>query len=407
MLYLGAFISLQFIVLTVYWLRKRYNPQVVLLLSGILMLLTAILLGLPNTTITHSTGIVFFDIFNVISNSFSSNMMHGGLMIITIGGYALYMKKIKASEALVEVVLQPMSLLNKYPYAAVCSLIPIGQVLFICIPSATGLSLLLAASVLPLLLRIGVTRLTAVSVITATTMFDLGPGSSNALEAAELARVSKLAYFVDYQLVFAVPMTLFMIAMYYLTSRYYDKKEARVNTESDANTASPNKQTTTTAPHLYAILPVLPLILLLVFSNYINLIPNVVTLDITSATLISLFVSMIFELIRHRGFGMVFYSLKAFWNGMGKSFTGVITLIICAEIFSKGLINLGLVETLLELTVHAGMPSIAVCFMMTLLVFLVAMLMGSANAAFFSFGPLGADIASRIGVQPIGMILPI
>ncbi len=368
------------------------------------MLFASIALGLPNTTIAKSTGFIFFDIFKLVGDLFSSNMMHGGLMIITVGGYALYMKKIKASEALVDVALQPMSLFNKFPYIAVCCLIPLGQILFICIPSATGLSLLLATSVLPLLLRIGVTRLTAVSAITATTVFDLGPGSSNALEAAELAGVSKLGYFIDYQLAFVAPMTLILMVAYYFSSRYFDKRDAQKSTVTTDDEQDTHPKAST--PHIYAILPVLPLILLLAFSNYTGLFTNTINLDITTATLISLFAAMTFELIRYRDFGKVFYSLKTFWNGMGHCFTGVITLIICAEIYSKGLISLGLVEALLKLTVHIGLPGDAICVIMTMLVFLVAMLMGSANAAFFSFGPLGADIANRIGVQSVSMILP-
>lgn len=405
MLYVGALISLQFIILTVYWLKRRYNPQGVLLLSGTFMLLTASFVGVPNTLAATSPGVMFFDIFKIIGQSFSTTMAHGGMMIVAIGGYALYVKHIRASEALVEVALQPMSLLHKYPYIAVCSLIPIGQMLFICIPSATGLALLLAASVLPILLKIGVSRLTAVSVITATTMFDLGPGSANTLEAAELASVSKLGYFIDYQLPFVVPMIAIMVVVYYFTSRYYDRKDA-LKQSLEPNTFTPKEPTGDPAPHIYAILPVLPLILLLLFSDYIHIFTNSMTLDITSATLMSLLISMLFELIRHRNMGVVFASLKSFWVGMGRSFTAVITLIVCAEIFSKGLISLGMVDAMMEITLSLGVPQFVICALMTLLVFLVAMLMGSGNAALFSFGPLAPDIASRLGVPAIELVLP-
>jgi DcuC family C4-dicarboxylate transporter len=43
---------------------------------------------------------------------------------------------------------------------------------------------------------------------------------------------------------------------------------------------------------------------------------------------------------------------------------------------------------------------------MTILIFLAAMLMGSGNAAFFAFGPLVPNIATKLGVSSTSMILP-
>lgn len=408
MLYIGTFIALQFIALTAYWLWKRYNPQGVLLISGLMMLLTASLAGLPHAAAGMTTGSEFFDIFRSVSDSFSMNVMHGGLMIITIGGYVVYMKKIRASEALIAVAMQPLSLLHRYPYLAACSIIPIGQILFICIPSATGLDLLLAATVLPLLVRMGVSKLTAASVITACTLFDLGPGSANTMQAAELAGINKLHYFLDYQLSVVVPMTIFLMAVYFFTSRYFDRRDRAASPETAAQ--SPEKiapaEIARGVPHIFALLPVLPLLLLILFSDFTGLLGGTVELDIATAILLSLVVAMLFDLIRSRSLGTMFNALKTFWAGMGKTFANVITLIVCAEVFSKGLISLGFVDALVELTMHLGLPGMAISVIMTLSIFLVAMLMGSGNASFFSFGPLVPGIASRIGVTPISIMLP-
>ena len=409
MLYIGTFIALQFIVLTAYWLWKRYNPQGVLLISGILMLLTASLAGLPHTTAGVTTGSEFFDIFRTVSESFSTNLLHGGLMIVSIGGYVVYMKKIRASDALIAVAMQPLSLLHRYPYLAACSIIPIGQILFICIPSATGLDLLLAATVLPLLVRMGVSKLTAASVITACTIFDLGPGSANTMQAAELAGINKLHYFLDYQLGIVVPMTLFLMAVYFFTSRWFDRKDRMKSPEPTAEKV-PEKiaaaEIAPGVPHIFALLPVLPLLLLVLFSDYTGLLGGTVELDIATAIMVSLVVSMLFDLIHSRSLCTMFHALKIFWAGMGKTFANVITLIVCAEIFSKGLISLGFVDALVELTMHLGLPGIVIGVIMTLSIFLVAMLLGSGNASFFSFGPLVPGIAERINVTPISIMLP-
>ncbi|GIR50272.1 MAG: hypothetical protein CM15mP59_0140 [Flavobacteriaceae bacterium] len=69
--------------------------------------------------------------------------------------------------------MRPLRLLKKYPYLASILVIPLGQILFVAIPSAAGLGLLLMASLFPILIKLGVSRLSAVSVITATTAFGL------------------------------------------------------------------------------------------------------------------------------------------------------------------------------------------------------------------------------------------
>ena len=43
---------------------------------------------------------------------------------------------------------------------------------------------------------------------------------------------------------------------------------------------------------------------------------------------------------------------------------------------------------------------------MVILIFLSAMIMGSGNAAFFSFGPLAPEITQRFNLQALEFILP-
>ena len=91
---------------------------------------------------------------------------------------------------------------------------------------------------------------------------------------------------------------------------------------------------------------------------------------------------------------------------MGNVFASVITLIVAAEIFSGGLISLGFIESLVSGTTGIGFGGVSISIVITAVVFFAAMLMGSGNAAFFSFGPLIPDIAARIGMPAVQMILP-
>lgn len=116
MIYIGALISIQFIALTAYWLFKKYHAQAVLLFSGLAMLTLALILGFDIPELKNATGLKEFDLFKVIQEIFSEKGAGVGLMIMTIGGFVAYMKQIKASDALVYVSMQPLSIFRKYPY---------------------------------------------------------------------------------------------------------------------------------------------------------------------------------------------------------------------------------------------------------------------------------------------------
>lgn len=404
MIYIGAIIALQVIILVAYLLMKKINPQGVLMIPGLLMLALSMILGMHTLDLPESTGSAVFDLFRVIKDTFTSNMLRIGLMIMTIGGYVAYMKKIKASDALVYVAMQPLAFFKKYPYVAASTVIPIGQLLFICTPSATGLGLLLVASIYPILIGLGVSRLTAVSVISACTIFDMGPGSANTARAAELVGQNNMLYFVEHQLPLTIPLTLLLMVLYYFTNRYFDRKDQETGKQQPEVVNTQDFKVD--VPLVYAILPVLPLMLLIIFSSYVQLFDPPISLDTTTAMFVSLAVSMAFELIRLRSFTGVFSSIKSFWEGMGKVFANVVTLIVAAEIFSKGLISLGFIDALVEGCTSLGLSGVVVSIVIILIIFLAAVLMGSGNASFFSFGPLIPGIATKVGLKPIEMILP-
>lgn len=401
MILVGIILSILFVVLAAYLLFKKYNPQMVLLMLGLMMVAMGTLMNFSVPPLDQSTGSSFFDLFRRIQESMIGRLSGVGLMIMAIGGFVAYMEKIGASEALVYISMKPLSVLKKYPYFASVLVIPIGQLLFISTPSATGLGLLLVASIFPVLVGLGVSRLTAASVISACTVFDMGPASANTARAAELVEKSNVAYFIQDQLPITIPATLVLMVIYYFTNRYFDKKENRAIEEYKREEFKAN------VPLIYAILPVFPLIILMIFSPFVKLFPNnPILLDTTTAIFFSVVLAMVFEMIRKRKISEVLSSIKTFWDGMGKVFATVITLIVAAEIFSAGLISLGFIDGLVDVSTHLGLGAVGIGVLIVIIIFLASVLMGSGNASFFSFGPLVPDIASRLGVKASSLILP-
>ena len=115
---------------------------------------------------------------------------------------------------------------------------------------------------------------------------------------------------------------------YFFVNKYYDEKDKLHPIEVKVK-----PKPTEVAPTIYALLPVLPLILLLTFSGVFTILPIKLTIETTTAMLLSLFAGLMFELIRTKNLKAVFASFKVFLDGMGDIFKSVVTLIIVAEIF--------------------------------------------------------------------------
>lgn len=397
----GPILSLVIIILVGWLLVKKYNPQATLLIAGLLLLIIAQLLGNDLPVLTKPTGSNVFDLFAGIKESFSKTNAGVGLMIMAIGGFVAYMDKIGASNVLVLYTMKPLSIFKKFPYVAASLVIPIGQILFVAIPSVAGLGLLLMASLYPILIRLGVSKVSAVSVITASTVFGIGPACATTASAIQILRIDTVLYFLRYQIPLVWPLTLTLMVLYYFVNKHYDKK-LLVNIDEGLSTQSPPPP----APGIYGLLPVLPIALLIIFSEFFTWMEKPIQLDTTTVMFISFFIALIFEGIRRRAFKPVANAFSIFWDGMANIFKSVVTLIIAADIFAKGLISIGFIDGLLALTTQFGMGAIGLGIVMTLMIFLASMLMGSGNAAFFAFGPLVPGLSAKVGLSGAAMLLP-
>lgn len=401
---IGPLISLVMVGLVIYLLVKKFNAISVLLFSGLIMLSIAFGLGLNIAKLKNPTGLTGFDFVQYIIESLSDINAGVGLVIMIISGFVAYMDKIGASDALVHLAMKPLGIFKTHPYLLCSLVLPLGQFLFISIPSAAGLGLLLMATIFPIIVSLGVSRLSAVSVITATTAFGIGPASAIALSAADVIQMDITAFFFGYQIPMVLVLSATVTLSYFFVNRYYDQKrtETPLNGVEETAKKDPKKK----APLMYGMLPVLPLILLLLFSDFIDLFPTPIRVDTNIAMVIGLFVAIVFELIRTKNPQATFKSLDVFWAGMGDIFKSVVTLIVAADIFSKGLISLGFIDGLVGLSQHIGLGGIGIGVVMTTMIFLASILMGSGNAAFFAFGPLVPKIAEPLGMKSVEMILP-
>lgn len=382
---------------------QKYHPQSVLLLTGILLLLIAHFSGLTplNSLVRKSTGTGLLDAFEFIRDTLSIRLGGPGLQIMLIGGFATYMSVIGASQVLVRVTSRPLQRLNS-PYILLGLALLLGQSLSLFISSATGLGLLLMATLYPLLTRLGCSRAAVAAVIASTCAVEFGPGSGNSVLAAKTAEIEVVNYFVHDQLPVAVPVIIFIALLHIIVQRFFDRRLPEDALTQQTQPLTPDEETT--APCVWLLLPMLPLMLMLLCSN---LLFSAFKITLDTAVLISLTVTLMCEYFRHRNARAVLASVQKVFDNMGGIFATVVTLIIAGEVFSAGLKAIGAVDALLSLSGEFGLTAASIILLMTLITFAISALMGSGNAAFFSFAPMVPDISRHIGSDVAVMILPI
>ncbi|EJI1869640.1 C4-dicarboxylate transporter DcuC [Campylobacter jejuni] len=417
---LGIVFSLFSVFLLVFMLYKKINAHMALLLSGLLLLSLAAIFGLsPHIVTKDSLNLGFFDIFQVFNQTMSSTLAELGLTLMTIAGFSAYMDHVGASYALFKVFEKPLKAV-KSPYVLLIVAYFIVQFLVLFIPSHAGLALLLMVTMYPILVRSGVSKLSALSVIAICQYIDHGPGSGNVIMASEKAEVDPAIYFVHYQLPTTLPIIIAVSIAIYLCNKFFDKKDNFVfnaqEIEKELN-ENEGKEKELKKP------PIIPLVLILGFSSVLDSIlvlmgvssaqevkaaaSTAIKMNVPVAMVISTFVAIIFEMIRYKSIVETLNSMMIFFKGMGHLFVITVSLIVCGQVFTSGLLSVGFVDTLIEFCKNAGFGVLAIIIAVSILLAVCAFLMGSGNAAFFSFAPLIPNIAKHFGVETITMIAPI
>lgn len=232
---------------------------------------------------------------------------------------------------------------------------------------------------------------------------DLGPASGNANLAARNGGMDTMVYFVDYQIPVSIFVASTIAVLHYFTQKYFDGRDGdRAWKAGDQKAIEESALNTHGAPFFYTFLPMLPLVLLFVFSKFLV---TSIKLDVPTAMIFSLAIAMVCECVRHP-IKKVFDEAMSFFDTMGTQFARVVSLVVAGEIFAQGLIATGSVDYLIDFTKSLGLSGIAIMVVMTVFITVISVVMGSGNAPFFAFAPLVPDFAKEFGVSTVSLILP-
>lgn len=389
---------------------RRYKPQTVLFMAGGLLLAGSMIMGWGSIMPAgKSTGMWSFDLFELIRSLFANRLAGLGLNIMAVGGFARYMDKIGASNALVNLTITPLMKL-KSPYIVMSACWVLGMFLGLAINSASGLAMLLMVTMFPILVALGVSRISATAAIATTLCLDWSPSDTGTILAAEISGFDPVIYWHTFQIPIACVVIPVVAVAHYFTQKIMDKRDGHVvkamsssDVEVHAETEDEKKALEAHPPVAFAILPVIPLALILIFSPLC--IPTV-KMNIIMAMFIGTAIGMVAQLLRTRDSKRVCEELQIFFEGMGRQLANVITIIIAGEFFAKGLTVTGSIDAMIQGAQHTGFGAYGLTLVMIGIIAACSIIMGSGNAPFFAFANLVPDIAAKTGVQAAFMILP-
>jgi DcuC family C4-dicarboxylate transporter len=378
---------------------KKYQTHMVLFSAGLIMVALAVLSGvtaiLPKGA--PSSGFIWFDIVDLIRLISAKQASGIGLIIMVAGGFAEYMTQIGASNSLVRACTAPLKIFRQ-PYFVLALGYVLGQFMFIVIPSAAGLAMLLLIVVYPILVGLGVSRAAAAAAIGTTGGMAMGPAAGTAILAAQTAGLEPIVYFVQYQLPVGIPVMVTVGILHFIVQRYFDRKN-----DDEYNTPVETKGTITESPGWYALFPVLPIALLIVFSE---LGYDTIRLNTIAALFLVWLLAVAVEIIRLRDVRKVFKDAIIMFKSMGTMFATIVSLIIAAEVFAAGLKASGLIDMIIQSAHGYGLGMAAMTSVLTGIVGLVTFLTGSGVGAYSSFASLAATVAPALGGSIEAMVTP-
>ena len=389
-------IGLIAIVLVAYYIVKGYSATGVLMFGGLVLLFISVLMGhsiLPEGV--KSTGSTYFDILEYVKYLLGNRGGGLGLMIMVLCGFSVYMTHLGANDVVVKLVSKPLKNIRS-PYILMVFAYFLACLMSFAVSSATGLGVLLMATLFPVMVNVGISRGAAAAICASPISIILSPTSGDVVLSAEISKIP----LGEFAFGTALPVSIFAIlgiaVAHFFWQRYLDKKEGVQVERLNAD------EIKTTAPNYYAILPLLPIIGVLIFDDKWGL-PN---LHIVTVMVLCFIITAAVDFLRSFNAKQTFDNLVVAYRGMADAFAGVVMLLVAAGVFAQSLSTIGFITNLIASAQSFGGSAFFMMLVLAVITILATMATGSGNAAFYAFAELIPKLATQMGVNPAFLTIP-
>lgn len=371
MFWLGVLV----LVLTFVAIVKRYEARMVLFLAGLVM------------TILSGKWSAAFD-------AFTAAMINKGLVpvICSVMGFAYVMKLTECDTHLVHLL---AGFLRRWRFILIPGTVVVTFIVNIALPTAAGCAAAVGIVLIPTLIKAGIHPVIAASAVLAGTWGSvLNPGTVHNPFIAKLANTDVMAVISGHFPAAAAGLAVVAISLTFVAILFKEDRGYEAAESSAAGKEQAANQPEFKVNIIKAIVPVLPLTMLILGSKQVRLIPEV---SVLQAMIIGVIVGFVVTLKSPQEIS------KQFFAGMGESYGSVVGLIVAASVFICGMDAMGIVKVLIDAMKESqSIAKLAAAWGP----FLVTVLSGSGDAATLAFNgaitPHAKDFG--FGISQIGSL---
>ena len=368
------FIGILIVIATIWLLIKRYESRMVLFASGLAM---ATLAGSP---------LAAFD-------AFAKSMINTGLIqsICSVMGFAYVMKLTKCDQQLVHLLAKGLSKVRPIliPGAVLCTF-----AVNIALPSAAGCSAAVGAVFIPILIAAGIHPVIAAAAVLGGTFGSmLNPGNPHNPFVAKIAgakTMDVIAVHATADIVAVLIGAAMLTIVAYLRKEHKGYVAAETAAAAEPGTAAAANLVVEKPNVLHAIVPVIPIVLLILGSS--GAVAVLKKVDVPHAMLIGTLIGL--AVTRYNPTSLT----KAFFDGMGSAYGQILGIIIAAGTFVGGMTAIGLVKYFIDFLTHS---TSIVKYAATFGPWALAAISGSGDAISFAFNEAVTPHAPSFGLSTI------
>ena len=352
------------VILTIAALIKRYETRLVLFTAGLVLCCVSLQ---PMTAF----------------NAFAKSMTNGGLIMAICAsmGFAYVSSYTKCDQHLVHLLSKPIRGLGIF-LVPICT--AVTMIINIAIPSASGCAAAVGSTLIPVMLRAGISpAAAAASVMMGTYGGVLSPGSAHNVYIAKISNMEIMDFIALHTPFSLVLYAIGIVGILVMCIIFKDKGEATDNIQVNVD----SKQEEIEHPNvIYAMVPLLPIVILVLGNSVLP----VIKMGVAQAMVLGAILCLLITRANPQQFS------KTFFNGLGKGYGNILGIIIAAGVFAAGLRAAGLIDTFIALLREANDiarwgGSIGPWFLGTIT--------GSGDAATFAFNEAVTPHAASFGMD--------
>lgn len=383
-------------------LVKKFKGIIALLLLSLAGCLLFTLITGQSVLGEDTTGNIVVDCFEMFQSVMKSQMSGALLTILAVLGYVGYMKHLGASDRFALICAKPFTRL-KNPYILCSGVILLVFILKLCIPSATSLAALMLATMYPILRKAGVTAMTAGSCIMISTGFIWGPADTMSAQIFSVSGVQGMTvpdFFAAYHIPTMCVMVPFAMIAFPIYSTICDRRAAKKALASGKSVDEGNVQSNVLVevecPTYFAVLPILPLVIVVIFSS---LVLKSIVISVIGAVFMSIIISMIVDLIHTKKLTKMADDAYTFFIAMADFLRNGGWLIIPAAMFAATLNQIGGLQAIAGMLSAAGGNGVLITIVGCLLIMPIIICTGSVTATLAIAAPLMVSISAATGMN--------